>query len=162
MDKTNKKDKYGLTVKKSISIKAAAKKIWDIIISPATWDKWMLVVPVLENDKPVGLGSKVLWKDESGKPYLTGTVTVFQPNRKFVLELQDTSWTRKAKPGEVTYSLTLSEKNAKTHLAFTLGELSIDPEAQQWFDAYNESHELEDIKRMAEGGLSTKSAVEGF
>jgi uncharacterized protein YndB with AHSA1/START domain len=139
-----------LVVKKSIEINAPASKVWSIIASPNTWKRWMLVVPEVENDEPLGLRSNVLWKDESGKTYLTGTLSSFEPNKKFVLELQDISWTRKAKPIEVTYALTLSQKGGKTHVAFTLGDLSIDPEAQQWYDAYNESRELEIIKELSE------------
>jgi hypothetical protein len=33
---------------------------------------------------------------------------------------------RKAKPGEVTYALTLSETNGRTRVEFALGDLSID------------------------------------
>ena len=110
----------------------------------------MLVVPEVENAGRLSLGSKVLWKDKSGKAYLTGTVTALEPNRKFVLELQDVSWTRRAEPGEVTYALTLSEANGRTRVAFTLGDLSIDPEAQQWHDAYKQSRELEILKEIAE------------
>jgi uncharacterized protein YndB with AHSA1/START domain len=139
-----------LVVKKSIEINAPTSKVWGIIASPNTWKQWMLVVPEVENDEPLGLRRKVLWKDESGKAYLTGTVTTFEPNKKFVLDLQDISWTQKAKPGEVTYALTLSQKDGKTHIAFMLGDLSIDPEAQQWYDAYNESRELEIIKKLSE------------
>jgi len=31
-----------------------------------------------------------------------------------------------------------------------IGDLSIDPEAREWYDAYNGSRELEIIKEMAE------------
>jgi hypothetical protein len=46
--------------------------------------------------------------------------------------------------------LKLSQKDGRTHIAFMLGDLSIDPEAQQWYDAYNESRELEIIKKLSE------------
>jgi len=139
-----------LVVKKSITIQAPAARIWNIIASPDSWEKWMLVVPEVEEGKRLRLGSKVFWKNEDGRPYLTGTVTALEPKKQFVLELEDISWKRKAKPGEVTYALTLSEKTGATRVEFSLGDLSIDPEARQWYNAYNVSHELEDIKRMAE------------
>ncbi len=139
-----------LVVKKSIKIQAPAARVWSIIASPDTWDQWMLVVPKVEDGNQFRLGSKVFWKNEDGTPYLTGTVTAFEPKKKLVLELEDISWARKAKPGEVTYALTLSEKAGVTGVEFFLGDLSIDPEAQQWFDAYKESRELDEIKRMAE------------
>jgi uncharacterized protein YndB with AHSA1/START domain len=139
-----------LVVKKSIKIHAPAARIWNIIASPDSWEKWMLVVPEVEQGKRLRVGNKVFWKNEDGNPYLTGTVTALEPKKQFVLELEDISWKRRAKPGEVTYALTLSEKADVTHVEFSLGDLAIDPEARQWYDAYNESHELEDIKRMAE------------
>lgn len=143
-----------LIVRKSIEICAPASKVWNIIVSPNTWNQWMLVPPEVVEEKDdkqqLRAGSKVLWKDESGNAYLTGIVTAFELNKKFVLELQDASWTRKAKPGEVTYAFTLSQKDGETHVEFTLGDLSIDPEAQQWYDAYNKSRELEIIKELAE------------
>lgn len=139
-----------MTVRKSIRINADARIIWEIIVSPATWDRWMLVVPELEDGTSLALGKKVLWKNDNGGVYLTGAVSVFDPYQKIVLELEDVSWTRKARPGEVTCSFELSEHNGVTDVMFRLGDLSIDPEAQQWFNAYNESRELEDIKALAE------------
>ena len=141
----------GLVVRKAADIHAPPAKVWEIIVSPQALKRWMLVEPVVEDGQPLHSGSKVLWKDDSGKTYLTGTVTAFEPARKLVLELDDVSWTRKARPGEVTYAFTLSQTQGGTHVAFALGDLSIDPQAQQWYDAYNASRELDVIKEMAEG-----------
>jgi uncharacterized protein YndB with AHSA1/START domain len=143
-----------LVVKKSIEVNAPASKVWEVVSSPGAWKRWMLVVPEVEGDGHLKLGSKVLWKDEHGKAYLTGTVTALEANQRLVLDLQDVSWTRKAEPGEVTYALTLLEANGRTSVAFALGDLSIDPEAKQWYDAYAESQELEVIKEMAESSAS--------
>jgi uncharacterized protein YndB with AHSA1/START domain len=143
--------KSALVVKKSIAIGAPVAKVWQVITSPEAMKRWMLVEPDLDEDQPFGLGSKVRWKDETGKPYLVGTVVTFEPARNLVLELQDVSWKRPAGPREVTYVLTLSPVGKATHVAFSLGDLSIDPDAQTWYDAYNRSRELENIKELAEG-----------
>jgi uncharacterized protein YndB with AHSA1/START domain len=66
-----------LVVKKSIEINAPASKVWGIIASPNTWKQWMLVVPDVENDEPLGLRRKVLWKDESGKSISHGNINFF-------------------------------------------------------------------------------------
>lgn len=66
-----------LVVKKSIEINAPASKVCGIIAAPNTWKQWILVVPEVENDEPLDLRRKVLWKNESGKAYLTGTITGF-------------------------------------------------------------------------------------
>lgn len=139
-----------LFIKKSIAVRAPAKNVWRVIVSANMWSEWMLVAPERENKKSLGLGSRVLWKNENGKVYLTGTVTVFEPNKKLVFELKDVSWRRQTKPGEVTYAFILFENNGMTHLEFSLGDLSIDPEAKQWFEAYKKSRELERIKALAE------------
>jgi uncharacterized protein YndB with AHSA1/START domain len=139
-----------LIVKKSIAINAPARKVWDIIVSPKMWEKWMLVAPELEGGNTLKIGSKIAWKNESGKAYLIGTVISFEPEKKLVFELADISWPRKAKPGEVTYSFELTEQNGATELHYSFGDASVDPEGGQWFDAYNEGDEPGAIKALAE------------
>ncbi|MFY0663141.1 MAG: SRPBCC domain-containing protein [Natronospirillum sp.] len=140
-----------LIVEKSTTIKASPEKVWNIITSPETFKHWMLAVPADSSDSPLQLGSKILWNDESGQTYLTGTVVTLEPLQRLVLALEDISWTRKAETGEVTSSFTLSDAENGTDLEFMLGDLSVDPEGQQWFDAYSASGELDTIRDMAEG-----------
>lgn len=142
-----------LIVNKSITVNAPALKVWGILTSPDSMKRWMLVVPDFESGSALQLGSKVRWKDENGKLYLTGTVVVLDPPRKFVLELDDVNWTRKAGRGDVTYALTLLETESGTDLQLVFGDLAVDPEGQQWFDAYSASPELDVIKGMTEGRL---------
>lgn len=149
-----------LVVERAITIDAAASRVWEIIVAPAQWPHWMLVVPELEGGPPLRLGSRVLWRDERGKTYLTGTVTVLEPGRALEFELFDVSWPRPAKRGEVTYRLALVEEGGRTHVSFTLGDLSIDPEGPQWRDAYAASRELEAIKELAEAQSFTSGHVE--
>ena len=140
-----------LIVKKSITINAPPMKVWGIITSPDSIKRWMLVVPDFESGSPLQLESIVRWTDENGKPYLTGTVVELEPLRKLVLKLDDIGWTRKTGQGDVTYALTLSETENGTDLQLVFGDLAIDPEGQQWFDAYSAGRELGMIKIMAEG-----------
>ena len=65
-------------------------------------------------------------------------------------ELDDISWTRKAAPGEVTYSLTARRAGDHTHVEFRLGDLAMDPEGREWYQAYVDSRELEKLKELAE------------
>jgi uncharacterized protein YndB with AHSA1/START domain len=140
----------GIFVEKSIEIEAPPPKVWEIIVSPDRWAGWMLVVPEVGRAERLEQGSQVQWKDEHGKVYLTGAVLVLEPNRKLVLELQDVSWPRPAEPGEVAYAFSLVKSNGGTRLEYILGDLSIDPEAQQWRDAYQQGRELECIKALTE------------
>lgn len=139
-----------LIVKRSITINAPPAKVWQVMTLPDAIRRWMLVEPNMEGDGPLQLGSCLRWKDEQGKIYLTGTVVTLEPLRKLVLALEDISWARKAGVGEVTYALTLAEMRNGTDLQLVFGDLAIDPEGQQWFDAYNTSRELDAIKAMAE------------
>lgn len=137
-----------LTVRKSILINASPVEVWNIIASVDAIRRWMLVTPEVDCDGPLQLGRILRWNGEDGKPYLIATVVTLKPARKLELTLRDPSWTQ---PNHVTYSLTLSETEKGTELHFLFGDLAIDPEGQQWFDAYSASRELDMIKTMAEG-----------
>ncbi len=142
-----------LIVEKSIKINATARKVWDIIVSPEMWEKWMLLAPELESSNALEIGSKIAWKNENGEAYLIGTAISFEPNKKLVFELADSSWQRKAKSGEVTYSFELRERNGATELHYSFGDASIDPEGEQWFEAYNKGDEPGAIKALIENNL---------
>jgi len=139
-----------LIVRKTIYISAPPLKVWSTITSPSAIRRWMLVEPALESDGPLQLGDRIRWNDDHGKTYLTGTVVTLDPLQKLVLALEDIGWQRKARPEEVTYALALSESDGGSRLAFMLGDLAIDPQGQQWFDAYSASEELAIIKAMVE------------
>jgi uncharacterized protein YndB with AHSA1/START domain len=141
-----------IAVNKSINIDATPERVWSVIAGTATWPEWMLVVPAVQ-DGPLDVGSVVAWRDESGAIYLAGRVTEFEEAQRLTLELEDVSWTREAEPGEVTYRLLLSRHGGRTRLEFSLGDLSIDDEAEHWRSAYAESRELEQIKALAERPL---------
>ena len=142
-----------LIVRRNIDIAAEPSRVWNTIVSPALWSKWMMVPPVLEPEQTtIDIGSEVKWKNEHGETYLTGTVTTLDFERRLVLELDDVSWTRRAAPGEVTYSLTVMREGDHTHVEFRLGDLAIDPEGREWCQAYVDSRELEKIKELAEAG----------
>lgn len=142
-----------LIVRRNIDIAAEPSRVWNIIVSPALWSKWMMVPPALEPDQTtIDIGSEVKWRNERSETYLTGTVTALDFERRLVLELDDVSWTRRAAPGEVTYSLTVMREGDHTHVEFRLGDLAIDPEGREWCQAYVDSRELEKIKELAESG----------
>jgi uncharacterized protein YndB with AHSA1/START domain len=144
-----------LIARRSIDIAAEPSTVWNIIVSPALWPQWMMVPPAMEPGRTaIDIGSEVKWKNERGETYLTGTVTTLDPESRFVLELQDVSWKRSAAPGEVTYALTITRHGDHTHVEFRLGDLSIDPNGQQWCQSYVDSRELEKIRGLAEGGVS--------
>lgn len=140
-----------LIVRRNIDIAAKPSRVWDIIVSPALWPKWMMVPPALEpGQTAIDIGSEVRWRNEHGKTYLTGTVTTLDRESCLVLELNDMSWTRSAARGEVTYSLAIMRDDDHTHVEFRLGNLAIDPKGREWHQSYVDSRELEKIKELAE------------
>ncbi len=146
-----------LIARRSIDIAAAPSRVWDIIVSPALWPKWMMVPPALEPDQTaIDIGSEVKWKNEHDRTYLTGTVTTLDRESRLVLELDDVSWTRSAAPGEVTYSLAITQDGDHTHVEFRLGDLAVDPKGREWRQSYVDSRELEEIKELAEADDTEK------
>lgn len=144
-----------LVARRNIDIAAAPSRVWDIIISPRFWPRWMMMPPALEPDQTaIAMGSKVKWKNEHGETYLTGTVTTLEHDSRLVLELDDVSWTRSAAPGEVTYSPSVVPIGDHTHVEFRLGDLAIDPKGREWRQAYIDSRELEKIKELAEANAA--------
>lgn len=139
-----------LVATREIEIEADPSKVWEIIVSPAYWPKWMEVQPVAEPQRTsIDLDSQIRWENDRGDTYLTGTVTTLERVRRLVLELDDVSWERRPAPGEVTYSLTLTKHGPRTHVAFRLGDLSIDPHGAEWCQTYLHSRELERIRDLA-------------
>ena len=64
-----------LVVRRHIDIDAGAARVWEIIVSPAQWPKWMKVIPAVSPvHDTIELGSKIAWKDEHGQTYLAGTI----------------------------------------------------------------------------------------
>ncbi len=130
-----------LVAKTSHTVAAPARAVWAALTTPAMMQRWMLVPASVVPDAPLAPGSRIEWRDDAGEPYLVGTVTVCEPARRLTVDLQDRSWPRPARAGEVTWSFDLTEADGVTRLDYRLGDLAIDPEAQEWLAAYREADE---------------------
>ncbi|WP_192349340.1 SRPBCC domain-containing protein [Algoriphagus sp. Y33] len=139
-----------LIVNKEKLTHTTPKEIWEVITATYYFDNWMFVPGKAEENKSFGLGSNIKWINEKNIVYLTGEVISFVPQRKFVISLQDISWKAEVPKGTVTYEYHLIETDKGTKVKFYLGDLSIDPEGQRWFDAYNESDEIGAIEKLIE------------
>jgi hypothetical protein len=137
---------------RSIDIAAEPSAIWQIIVSPAYWQTWMLAPPThVPSPAPVSVGDILTWENEHGETYLRGTVTRLDRDQCFVLELDDVSWKRSAAPGVVTYSMTLTPERGFTRVDLRLGDLAIDRKGEEWRKSYLDSRELQTTKDLAEG-----------
>lgn len=130
-----------LVVKTSHTVAAPARAVWAALTTPFLMQRWMLVPASVVPEAPLAPGSRIEWRDDAGEPYLAGTVTVCDPERRLTVELQDRSWPRPARAGEVTWSFELTETAGTTRIDYRLGDLALDPEGQEWFVAYAEANE---------------------
>lgn len=140
-----------LTVKKTVEISSPVSKVWDVLTKPEYIQQWFYVPAEFpEGDAQLRRGSRILWRNAGGEVYLEGIVTVFQSEKSLTTSLRDKNWKRPVKTGEVAYTYTLSPQEDRVILSFTFGDLSVDPEGEEWHKAYQENDELQKIKEIAE------------
>jgi uncharacterized protein YndB with AHSA1/START domain len=137
-----------LIVNKERAVAASAEEVWEIITSPGYFDKWMFVPGRVQDGQPFKIGSVIQWINDKNIVYLEGEVIELVPQRKLVIALHDTSWIKPVPKGSVTYEFHLKEEDNGTKIRFHLGDLSVDPEGQSWYDAYNSSDEIGEIEKL--------------
>lgn len=137
-----------LIITKEKIVKAAPGALWHIITTPSYFERWMHVPGQAVDDGPLKLGSEIHWTNEAGIVYLKGTVIERIFERKLVISLQDISWTQPVAEGEVIYAYELQPVASGTLVKFYLGDLSVDPEAELWYDSYNASDEISAIEKL--------------
>lgn len=137
-----------LIIIKERTINATPSEIWEVITTPQYFDEWMFVPGKVTSKHPFGLGSKIQWVNDENIAYLEGTVISFIPNQKIVISLQDISWNKIVPQGSVTYEFHLTRTENGTKIRFYLGDLAVDPEGQEWYDAYNSSDEIGSIENV--------------
>lgn len=140
--------KKSLTVVKEGIIHAQPGEIWEIITTPEYFEEWMYVPGQAADNFPLRLASKIEWKNDKNIVYLTGEVIELKPNQKIVIALQDISWNEEVSKGTVTYQFHLKKAGNGTKVTFYLGDLSVDPEGQLWYNAYSSSDEIGSIKKL--------------
>lgn len=140
--------KKPLIVNKEKVIKATPSEAWKVITNPVYFHAWMFVPGKNTDGERFGLGSKIEWTNEESIVYLEGEVVTFVPDTELVIALQDISWDQTKEDDRVIYEFQLIETETGTKLRFRLGDLSIDPEGQAWYDSYNESDEIGAIEKL--------------
>jgi uncharacterized protein YndB with AHSA1/START domain len=139
-----------LIITKEKVVKTKPHALWRIITTPSYFERWMYVPGQAVDDRPLKLGSEIHWINEAGIVYLKGTVIEQIPERKLVISLQDISWKRPVAEGKVIYSYELQPVTQGTLVKFYLGDLSVDPEAELWYDSYSASDEIGAIEKLIE------------
>lgn len=137
-----------LIVSKEKIIDATQREIWNVITTPEYFKDWMLVPAKAEDEKAIELGSKIYWINDNDVVYLEGEVITFVPNIKLVISLFDISWHKNVPKGSVTYEFHLTGTKSGTLIKFLLGDLSIDPEGESWYNSYKDSDEIGSIEKV--------------
>ena len=137
-----------LVVSKEKIIEATQHEIWEVITNPEYFKDWMLVPAKAEDEKTIALGSKIYWINDNDIVYLEGEVITFVPNTKLVISLSDISWDKKVPKDSVTYEFHLTGTKSGTLIKFLLGDLSIDPEGESWYNSYKDSDEIGSIEKV--------------
>lgn len=137
-----------LIVSKEKIIDATQNEIWEVITTPKYFKDWMLVPAKAEDEKAIELGSKIYWINDNDVVYLEGEVITFVPNTKLVISLLDISWDKSVPKGSVTYEFHLTGMKSGTLIKFLLGDLSIDPEGESWYNSYKASDEIGSIEKV--------------
>ena len=137
-----------LIVSKEKIIDATQREIWNVITNPEYFKDWMLVPAKAEDEKAIELGSKIYWINDNDVVYLEGEVITFVPNKKLVISLSDISWPKNVPKDSVTYEFHLTGTKSGTLIKFLLGDLSIDPESESWYNSYKDSDEIGSIEKV--------------
>jgi uncharacterized protein YndB with AHSA1/START domain len=137
-----------LVVSKEKIIEATQHEIWEVITNPEYFKDWMLVPAKAEDEKTIALGSKICWVNDNDIVYMEGEVITFVPNTKLVISLSDISWDKNVPKGSVTYEFHLTGTKSGTLIKFLLGDLSIDPESESWYNSYKNSNEIGSIEKV--------------
>lgn len=137
-----------LIVSKEKKIDATQPEVWEVITTPKYFKDWMLVPAKTKDEKAIGLGSKIYWINDNDIVYLEGEVITFVPNTKLVISLLDISWDKKVPKDSVTYEFHLTGTKSGTLIKFLLGDLSIDPEGESWYNSYKDSDEIGSIEKV--------------
>jgi uncharacterized protein YndB with AHSA1/START domain len=139
-----------LIVKDKVLINASLKEVWQVLVDPtyvAVWDE-------LPEDYPNDLmqkGSEVVWDLPNGEQSITRLTTVV-PEKELMIDLINTVWPTQPAEGTVGYHYTLSEKEGQTLLNIQIGDFSLIPNGQDYYDASVEFAEesKKTIKKLAE------------
>jgi uncharacterized protein YndB with AHSA1/START domain len=139
-----------LTVENSVEINAPAAKVWEVLVQPGfirQWDE----VPEVYGDDPLNMGSEMTWESEGGKTVKL-VVIEYEPLELLQLSLSNSSWTVHPRPGDITYTYTLTETDGSTQLLMQVGDFSILPDGQDYYDA--------SLEFVNEAGMKIKQLAE--
>lgn len=122
-----------LIVKDEIIIEASPTKVWDVLVTPkyvAQWDE----LPEDYPSEKMKKGCKVVWDHPNGGQTIT-TIIKADERKELVISLFSTNWEVKLNEGDIAYTYQLEDQNGKTFLTIEIGDFSLLPNGQNYYDA---------------------------
>lgn len=138
-----------LTVKDSIEINAPVSKVWEILIAPKYIRQWDELPQDFE-DFYLEKGRTIEWTGASRL-----MVTDCEPLELLRLSLYVLKWELPPSGYNIAYTYNLSENDAATLLTIEIGDFSILPDGENYFEKAQEFSEkaLQKIKNLSENRL---------
>ena len=139
-----------LLVERSISIKAPAARVWEVLVNPVYIRLWDDLPPDYPADEWLHPKTTITWI-MPGEKFTRLTVTIHQEPRRLQLTLFDSTWS--TPPLEnIAYTYNLSGQNGTTELFISIGDFSSLPDGEKYYEASLEfvAKATEKIKELAE------------
>lgn len=143
-------------IENSITIKASAAKVWDLLTNPEQTKKYMFGCETVSDWKP---GSPLLWKMmHEGKEFIPvkGNIVSIEPGRQLAYTVIDPhSGIEDIPENYLTVTYELQEKNSETLLRVTQGDYNTVADGEKRYqESYNNGEGwnpiLVEIKKLAE------------
>lgn len=139
-----------LIVKDEILIGTTSDKVWEVLVTPkfvAEWDE----LPEDYPEEKMVVGSKVVWNHPNGGQVVT-TIIKADVEKELEIALHSSTWNVPVNVGDIVYRYRLENRNGQTLLSIEIGDFSLLPNGQDYYDAsVNFAKEAkEKIKQLAE------------
>lgn len=138
------------TVRKTITINAPAKDVWEVLTMPEFIRQWD-DVPQDFKEKQVQLGSLLRW-NMPGDKYTELKVIEFEGNKLLKLSLYNSTWPIRPDPQAVTYTYRVEDIEKHCLLTIEIGDFAFLSNSEDYFEASMEFAEeaAMKIKDLAE------------
>ncbi|WP_100012374.1 SRPBCC domain-containing protein [Lentibacillus sediminis] len=141
-----------LIVRDEIFIQSRPDHVWRVLVKPEYVNQWD-ELPEDYPEEDMTVGSEVAWDLPNGEVSKT-TVTKADEGRELQISLYVSTWDVTPAPEDIAYTYKLQQEEAGTRLTIEIGDFSILPDGEKYYEASVEfaAEAKEKIKRLAEYG----------
>ncbi len=140
-----------LIVKGHTNIDASAGKIWEVLTKPKFIRQWDELPDDFSDNDKLKEGTEIIWHHPDGS-FTKLTVSDAVEQKFLKLNLFGSKWQMPERSYDVAYIYTITDHEQKTRLEIEIGDFSILPNGQEYFNASVEfAHTaIQKIKDLAE------------